>query len=237
MKQWIIGLVSCLLFTSLGTASTALAQNTTSQEVWNSIGGKQKWESTTYILFSVSGNALGSTSKDTRRYLIDKNSGKVRFEGIVNGTKHVFLFNYKRQRLRNVYDENGVAQDASAYEREFLTVSEQFQNDFAALSMPAQVATTVGGDVSTKLLNAERFINAAFQIDGKAGRALIAEDSGLIKRLEIGNQTITVDGYKDTGNGLILPTRFKNHADDSKSLSFQTIASFTSMEEAKFDEF
>lgn len=231
---------SLLLFAlyNIDTLSISHMQHDPAQAIWNGIGGKQKWEDTNYILFSVTGGDKSTSSlSNGRRYLIDKNNGKARFEGTVNGSRHVFLFNYKQKKLNKVYEGNGNLQDISSYEKEFDNILKQFDHDFATLCIPVNVAQSIGEKATTKIVNAERFLQAPFQINGHKGKALIATESGLLKQLEYNQQAITIDGYKDTGNGLILPTRFKNQTDERQSISFQTIASFTSMENAKFEKY
>lgn len=213
-------------------------QHNPSQEIWNGIGGKQKWESTNYILFSVTGGEKNNSSvSNGRRYLIEKSNGKARFEGVINGSRRIILFNFKQKRLHKIYDGDGISQDVSSYEKEFNDLLKQFDHDFATLCIPANIAQSVGEKATTKIVNAERFLQVPFQVNGQKGKALIATESGLLKQLEYDQYTISIDGYKDTGNGLILPTRFKNQTDDRQSISFQTIASFTSMESAKFEEY
>lgn len=213
------------------------AQVNPAQEIWSGIGGKEKWEATNYILFTVTGGgANGAAEQNTRRYLIAKNSGKARFEGYINGSKHVLLFDFKQRKVHKAYDANGNLL-SSFSSKEFEQTLDQFDRDFATLCIPANIARAVGENATTKIVNAERFLQAPFQINGRKGVALIASESGLLRQLECDQNTISIDGHKDIGNGLILPTRFKNLTDDRRSVYFQTIASFTSMESTKFETY
>src|SRR5690554_4727646 len=67
------------------------------------IGGKEKWESANYILFTVRGNDT-NLIQNSRKFLIKPTSGQARFEGQSNdGDNIVTLFNFKTGKLSKLF--------------------------------------------------------------------------------------------------------------------------------------
>lgn len=209
--------------------------------LWKGVGGKNKWNSTDFILFSASGNDAPYLLNG-RKFLINKKSGECRFEGRTNeGQNLVVLFNYKTDKLLR-YFNNGkaVAKSSSEATAAFERISQQFVNDASLLFLPTLIdqADTKVGKVSAKIVNAEKLYTFSFQLkdNSLAGDILFNAETGLIKQLvdREGNEYY-VNGYKDVGGGLILPTTFKSLQQTNKSTLFTTVAAFTDMEVEKFE--
>ena len=205
-------------------------------KLWDAAGGKNTWEETNYIMFSVTGNNQHASISGARKFLLDKKSGNVRFEGVLNNTHVVALFNVQQQKLHHVFDENGKEIVNQEFKNLLSDLITQYQVDLKVLSLPvSMISSQLDNDTESKLWNAEKLQKIAFQnFNGEKGSIYINEETGLIKRLDIGNRSYLVNGYKDIGNGLILPTTFKASTD---SINYQKVASFTDMEQAKFSQF
>ncbi len=205
-------------------------------KLWDAAGGKSTWEETKYIMFSVSGNNQHSSISGTRKFLLDKQSGQVRFEGNWNNVPVVALYNVQNQKLTHVYDEEGKDIAIQDFKSLLPELIDQYQHDLKVLSLPvSMVSSNLNNETESKIWNAEKLQKIVFQnFMGEKGCIYMNEESGLIKRLDLANKSYVVNGYKDIGNGLILPTTFKANTD---SISYQKVASFTDMESAKFKEF
>lgn len=209
--------------------------------LWKGVGGKNKWNTTDFILFTANGNDAAYLLNG-RKFLINKKSGECRFEGrTTDGRNLVVLFNYKTAKLLR-YFNNGkeVAKSSTDAIASFEKINQQFVNDASLLFLPTLIdqADTKVGKVSAKIVNAEKLYTFSFQLkdNSLAGDILFNAESGLIKQLldRDGNEYY-VNGYKDIGGGLILPTTFKNLQQPNKSILFTTVAAFTDMEVEKFE--
>ncbi|HLT87924.1 MAG TPA: hypothetical protein VKZ57_10050 [Sphingobacterium sp.] len=203
------------------------------------IGGKEKWDSTNYILFTANGNDA-KHFQNGRKFLINTKSGQARFEGKSNdGNNIVSLFNFKTGKLAKFFvNGNEVKQISSETNELFTRINEQFKKDIAFLFLPALIeqSETKTGKISSKIFNAEKLQSLPFQLKGGlSGEVLFNGETGWIKQfIDKDGQTYLVNGYKDIGGGLFLPTTFRNLENSEKSLLFSTVAAFTEMEESKF---
>lgn len=205
------------------------------------VGGKTKWDSTNFILFTVNGNKT-TYLQDGRTFLIDKRSGKSRFEGTTNGGENlIVLFNFKTEKLHKYY-KNGkeVVPLMSEANDSFGKILGQFRKDASLLFLPILLdkPDTKIGKTSTKIVNAEKLQLFSFQLpdNGLSGDILFNPETGLVKQVvDKDSNTYFVNGYKDIGGGLFLPTTFKNMSDVGKSTVFSTVAAFTDMEESKLN--
>ncbi len=203
------------------------------------IGGKDKWDSTNYILFTANGNDA-KHFRNTRKFLINTKSGQARFEGKSNdGNNIVSLFNFKTGKLAKFFvNGNEVKQVDSETNELFTKINEQFKKDVNFLFLPALIEQpeTKTGKISSKILNAEKLQSLPFQLKGGlSGEVLFSGETGWIKQfVDKEGQTYLVNGYKDIGGGLFLPTTFRNLENSEKSLLFSTVAAFTEMEESRF---
>ncbi|RZF58397.1 hypothetical protein [Sphingobacterium corticibacterium] len=203
------------------------------------IGGKDKWDSTNYILFTASGNDI-KYFQNSRKFLINMKSGQARFEGRSNdGNNIVSLFNFKTGKLSKFFvNGNEVKQIDPETHELFTKINDQFKKDATFLFLPALIEQpeTKTGKISSKIFNAEKLQSLPFQLkEGLSGEVLFNGETGLIKQfVDKEGQTYLVNGYKDIGGGLFLPTNFRNLENNSKSLLFSTVAAFTEMEETKF---
>ena len=227
-----------LIFTVFTFApAMILAQsNSIVEKIWTGVGGKNKWESTKYIMFTVSGNSKYPSISGSRKFLLDKQSGNVRFEGTLNNENVVALLNVQNQKLSHVYDENGAEVSIQEYKEVLPDLIGQYNIDLKVLSLPISImSSNISPQSSNKIINAEKLQKLEFSnFLGNSGSFYVNEESGLVKRIDLDNKSYLVDGYKDIGNGLILPTTFKASSD---SITYQKVASFTEMEPEKFKEF
>lgn len=203
------------------------------------IGGKDKWDSTNYILFTASGNEA-KYFQNGRKFLINTKSGQARFEGkSYDGNNIVSLFNFKTGKLSKFFvNGNEVKQMGSETNELFTKINEQFKKDITFLFLPALIEQpeTKTGKISSKIFNAEKLQSLPFQLKGGlSGEVLFNGETGWIKQfVDKEGQTYLVNGYKDIGGGLFLPTTFKNLENGERSLLFSTVAAFTEMEESRF---
>ncbi|QBR13426.1 hypothetical protein [Sphingobacterium sp. CZ-2] len=205
-------------------------------KIWNSAGGKNKWESTKYIMFTVSGNSQFGSITGTRKFLLDKQSNLVRFEGTFDNENIVAILNVQNQKLIRLYDENGTELSVTDFKGLVSELAAQYKIDLKVLALPASIATaSLDGGSESKIINAEKLQKVDFNnFLGGSGSVYVNEESGMIKRIDMDNKSYIVNGYKDIGNGLVLPTIFKGSND---SISYQKVASFTEMETEKFKSF
>lgn len=227
-----------LIFAVLAFSPTLmLAQsNSIIDKIWTGVGGKNKWESTKYLMFTVSGNSKYPSISGSRKFLLDKQTGNVRFEGTLNNENVVALLNVQNQKLNHVFDENGAEVSLQEYKEVLPDLIGQYNIDLKVLSLPISImASNISSQSSNKIINAEKLQKLDFSnFLGNSGSFYVSEESGLVKRLDLDNKSYLVNGYKDVGNGLILPTTFKGSGD---SITYQKVASFTEMEPEKFKEF
>ncbi len=208
-----------------------------SDKIWNAVGGKNKWDDTNFLMFTVSGNSKYNSISSERKFLLDKKTGDVRFEGSINNEAVVLLFNVRTQKLSAVFNDNGANLSIPAYKDELPHIIEQYNQDLKVLSLPVTLLSnsTLSDQTESKIINAERLKKISFNnFLGKAGSIYVNEETGLIKRIDVDSKTYAVNGYKDIGSGLVLPTSFKGSSD---SISYQKVASFTDMERQKFKTF
>lgn len=211
----------------------------TSNALWKGVGGKQKWDSTNYILFTANGNS--SFLQTGRRFLLDKQTGQVRFEGRTNnGDNIVALFNFKTAKLAKLFlNGKEVKQSPEATDELFAKISEQLTKDSSLLFIATLIdrPETKKGKIVSRRVNAEKLQVLPFQLkDGLiAGELLYNEDTGLIKQIvDKSGDVYYVNGYKDIGDGIFLPTVFKNLEDPSKNTTYTTVAAFSEIEKSKF---
>lgn len=229
---------SLLSFLSVGVS--AQSNTEVSTMLWKGVGGKTKWDSTNYILFTAYGNDAKHLQGD-RKYLINKRSGQARFEGKTeDGNNIVALFNFKTDKLTKFFTNGGEVKPLNAdVIAIFAKIKEQFRKDAALIFLPTLIdkPDTKTGKVSSKIVNAEKLQSLPFQLKDSilSGELFFHGETGYIKQVvDRDGNTYFVNGYKDIGGGLILPTTFKNMDNQARSTLFTTVAAFTDMEESKF---
>ena len=235
MKTFLKAAIFSLLVYTGGQLMAQASQESVSI-LWKGIGGKVKWDNTNYILFTAHGNE-SRFLQNGRKFLINKQSGQVRFEGkSKDGDSWIALFNFKTDKLSKL-SYNGVESKSISTEGEeiFLKINEQFNKDASFLFLPTLVDKT--GKAALKIVNAEKLQHIPFQVkqNNLSGELYYNGETGIIKQIidKEGNE-FYVDGYKDIGGGLMLPTTFKSLGNQDKSTSFTTVAAFTEMEDTKF---
>ncbi|PRD51392.1 hypothetical protein [Sphingobacterium gobiense] len=238
MKTFLIAIIIGVLSFSHVIIS-AQEEQEVSKVLLKGIGGKNKWDSTNYILFTVNGNDA-KYFQDARKFIINTKSGQARFEGKTNdGNNIVSLFNFKTGKLAKFFiNGKEVTQTGSETNEHFTKINEQFIRDYTFLFLPVLIEQpeTKTGKISTKIFNAEKLNSLSFQLKGGvSGEVLFSGETGWIKQfVNKEGHTYLVNGYKDIGGGLFLPTSFKNLKNNEKSVIFSTVAAFTEMEESRF---
>lgn len=231
-----------VLFTEQATHLIA-QENIGLSSVWEGIGGKSKWESTRFILFTSQGNEITKHLSAERTFLIDKSNGRCRFEGkTISNYNIVLLFNYKSKQLDKLYLNGVETKDSKTLTSSHLQeIIGQFFEDAKLLFLPSSFdqASTTAGAPAQKIINAEKItifpISSAQLFDGSTYSGKITLNiTGQIIQSETNQNTYIISGYKDVGGGLNLPTVFKNAISPSKDCTFSTVAAFTDMEEGKF---
>ncbi len=217
-----------------------LATGQTPEALWKGVGGKTKWDSTNYILFTANGNSTANLGS-TRKFLINKKSGQVRFEGQSSeGNQIVALFNFKTQKLSKLFQSGEELKAESPESAElFELVNKQYKRDAVFIFLPILVESpdTKIGTEGSKIVNSEKLQAFSFELKNNtlSGEIFYNRETGQIKQIidQSGNEYF-VNGYKDIGGGLILPTTFKSMSSQENSATYTTVAAFTEMEESKF---
>lgn len=236
LTAMIIGVLSFLC-----TTARAQEEQDASKALLKGIGGKDKWDSANYILFTARGDDAKSF-QDSRKFLINIKSGQARFEGkSADGNNVVTLFNFKTGKLAKFFvNGNEVKQTDVETNALFTDIHAQFKRDVTFLFLPALIEQpeTKTGKISSKILNAEKLQALPFQLkEGLSGEVLFNGETGQIKQfIDKADNVYLVNDYKDIGGGLFLPTTYKNMENTAKSLLFSTVAAFTDMEESRFSE-
>lgn len=211
------------------------------------IGGQDKWTQTHYILFTVSGNDLNTNLNGSRTFLINKSNGDVRFEGENKDRKEVVhLFNYKSHESKDLFiDNKKIKKDSLLFKSLHKSIANQFYEDTKLLFTAALLPESLSADNNNyqqKIVNAEKVVyihtNRLFSLQSQLTHcdAIVNVENGKIRKLDLnGSGVFMVSGYKDIGGGLILPTQFDNIKNRSQSCIFSTVASFTEIEDSKFD--
>lgn len=236
-----------LLFILAGTTICGAQQGTDIKaKLEKAIGGHDKWIQTHYILFTALGNEQGTHLNGSRTFLINKSNGDVRFEGENTELKEiVFLFNYKNKESKGLYiDTDKIKKESDLYKSLQKNIADQFFEDskllFTAALLPESLPSV--DNYQHKIVNAEKVAtvhtNKLFTLRSQVTHcdAIVNVENGKIRKLVLdGSGTFIVSGYKDIGGGLILPTQFENIENSSNSCIFTTVASFTDIEDSKFD--
>lgn len=227
-----------LLLTVLSISSPSSGQISSKQDILASIGKVSKWNSVNYILFASSSN--NNIFKE-RSFLIDKSSGKVRFDGkMANNTSLVLLFNYKTKVLEKSYI-NGKLSDSKT-SVPYQDVLNQLFEDSKLLFLPMLIVSTHSSNLTilpAKISNAEKLIEISYKnvhnLNKQPLNGSIAVNSkGEIKEYVIDQSSYLVSDIKDIGDGILLPTRFNNINNPSLSTKFNTVAGFMDIESDKF---
>ncbi|MGH2624138.1 MAG: hypothetical protein ACRDE7_10765, partial [Sphingobacterium sp.] len=200
------------------------------------IGCKKKWDNTRYLMFTVTVESNQNTISGDRKFLLDKKSGDIRFEGTLNKENIVVLFNKNNATIKKVYDQQGTELPQEKYKDQVRTLIDQYTIDLKILSLPASITgATLNTKSESKIINAEKLQMLEFSnFNGTNGNIYVNQETGLIKQIDLNNKSYAVNGYKDIGNGLIFPTVFKSVSD---SIVYQQVASFIDMELKKLEEF
>lgn len=227
-----------LLFTmcTIIPNSVCAQDSNITEKIWSGIGGKANWDSTRYIMFTVSGNEKHPEITGNRQFLLDRDSGNVRFEGRLKNENVVALLNVNSSQLEHIYTESGAELEVEDFSDIIPALVEQYNLDLKTLSLPVSLLSArITGQPESKILNAEKMLRFDFTgFLGTSGSFYINEESGLLRRVEFEGKAYIVDGHRDIGNGLVLPTILKGSSD---SVTYQKVASFTEMEPEKFTEF
>lgn len=236
-----------LIFTLFVLQSQTFAQKADLKRVMDeAFGGKAKWEENNYILFSAIGNNKDNKLVDKRTFLINKSNGEARFEGSSSDNDDiVLLFNFKDRSIKSIYINSEKIKDSNPVQAPlFRSVLVQFNEDANLLFSPILLETSIpnGSDYEQKIINSQKMalvkLDRFIGFDGRTHScsAMINIDNGQLKGLRLHNtQEYWVNGYKDIGGGLILPTQFDDTRNSSQSCKFTTVASFTDIEDSKFD--
>lgn len=242
-KQNIIVILFILFLCQMGLAQSEPVLS----EIEEAIGGKDKWEQTDYLYFTVSGNNLDDSLAGKRSFLINKSNGDARFKGINDKNEEiVLLFNYMSQHLKRIFI-NEEEKEASEEENQAIgeLVQKQFLEDINLLFSPILVIThgDKNASVQPKIVNGEKFSlieveSFSYLPEQKSRRGSVAVDpEGKIRIINFGSdREMAVSKYVDTGGGLKLPTRFDSQNKASQSCEFSTVASFTDIQDKKFED-
>lgn len=228
-----------LLLVALTTYLSSNAQEVNEQNILASLGQSSKWNSINYILFTSSSNTQGYKE---RSFLIDKSSGKVRFEGKTNSNlRIVLLFNFKTKAIDKCFI-NGRLDDSKTL-TSFQEINSQLFEDTKLLFLPMLVISAPKKNVTInpgKIINAEKLFEINFKGINNLNKqplngTIYLNTKGDIKEYKLDNSTFLVSDIKDIGDGILLPTQFISKSSPSVNIKFNTVAAFTSIEAQKFN--
>src|SRR5690606_20290316 len=126
--------------------SFAQSDNIT-EKISTSYGGKTKWDNTRYLMFTVTGESNQNTITGDRKFLLDKKTGDIRFEGTLNKENIVVLFNKNTATIKNVYDQEGSELPKDVYKNQVRTLIDQLIIDLKILALPASI---IGATLNAK---------------------------------------------------------------------------------------
>jgi len=219
------------------------------ERLWAAVGGKAKWASTDFILFSCLGNTVNNAIAPVERtFLLNKANGDCRFEGTSTGNEKITaLFNFKSKKLKLLALDENTMVDKGLAEATLNAILEQFSTDVTLLFLPTLIEYDFVRleNVRSKVLNTEKLdvaeISSARALYGAAvnGTVYVGRSSGQIKKFETKKKgqliSYQVGTYKEIGDGLKLPTYYKASTAAQYSCTFTTIASFLEVENKKFN--
>lgn len=228
-----------LLITIFSTIQIASGQVSSKQDILSSLGSKSKWNGAQYILFASSNT---NTSFKERSFLIDKSSGKVRFDGKTsNNINLVVLFNFKTKEIDKGYINGDLSNNKADIPLQ--EILNQLEEDTNLLFLPMFIVTAHHNSISlspnTIITNGERLTEVRFKNIHNLNRkqlsgAIYLNNKGTIKEYQIDQSKYTISDIKDIGDGILLPTRFTNQNALHHSIKFSTLAAFTTIEMEKF---
>lgn len=220
-------------------------QNSTiNAKLWSSIGGEERWNNSRYLMFSCRGNAKTGLATE-RIYLWDKQTGQCRYEGVDTlESDLVVLFNIKSGQ-GTVFSSGEKVADSAEEKRIIEGVGDQFKRDASFIFMPTILERdgTISAENQEKLVGKDRHIIANIKnrntsyhfavegritMDAKTGRVQSWQPTDTT---ESPNRKYDVSGYKDIGDGLILPTIFSSNG---SKITFPLAAALVSIEAEKF---
>ena len=80
------------------------------KQIWQSIGGQEKWDSLQYLAFSAKGNTISDQlSKEERKFLFNRSTGACRFDGYSATDQVTYLFNFKNPGADKLFIEGNIA--------------------------------------------------------------------------------------------------------------------------------
>ncbi len=224
----------------------AAQDNSLNKQIWQSIGGKDKWDSLRYLAFSAKGNTTSELlSNDERKFLFNRTTGECRFDGYSGADQVTYLFNFKNTASGKLYIGGTLSPDGQEIKK---SIKNQLFDDLNLLLLP-----TLIDQKNVQLKNQEeRFIDgqklsiasissSSLILGSKIdGLLYIDQITGEIARYEHTDKTekITylVSKYKEIGDGVRLPSLFNSVNNDNKSCIFSSISSFVQVEQKKFTE-
>ncbi|SFB95789.1 hypothetical protein SAMN05421747_102316 [Parapedobacter composti] len=237
------------LLVALFTAAALCANGQVSQpeittKLWEAIGGQDNWQQARYFMFSCTGGQKGSFVQGERRYLWDKQTGNCRFEGVTTDDETVIaLFNI-RTHEGTAYINGVQLNNPRVTEDIIKEAAEEFKRDAYLLFLPTaldgdQVSVKVGDE---KLVGTQRFTMVNIKNPktvfsaSVAGQLYVDAQTGQIQKWRPNGSSneFSVDGFKDIGGGLVLPTRFIS-SDTSASVTYPLAAALVNIEDQKFE--
>ncbi|RKF40939.1 hypothetical protein BCY89_21140 [Sphingobacterium siyangense] len=216
------------------------------KQIWQSIGGQEKWDSLQFLAFSAKGNTISDQlSNDERKFLFDRTTGACRFDGYKGTDQVTYLFNFKNPGSDKLFIGGNLSTDGPELKK---SIKNQLFSDLNLLLLP-----TLIGQKNVQLKSQkESFssgqkltianISSSGPIFGSKIDVLlyIDQNTGEIVRYEYTDKgeknTYEVSKYKEIGDGIRLPSFFNSTSNDQKSCIFSSISSFVQVEQKKFTE-
>ncbi len=220
-----------------------LGQEKFNKKTLNSSTKARQWNNVKYLFISTS-----SPTKEfkQRSFLIDKSSGRTRFEGKTNNNQQlVVLFNYKSKALLKSYID-GKLNNNKRTAIPFQEILDQLFEDSKFVFLPMLISCTSQENLAvsrSKLINAEKLIELNFKnvhnINNQTiNGSVYVNHKNEIKQYQFDEQKYLIGDIKDVGDGILLPTRFSVEQEGaSNQIKFNTVAAFTDIENEKFTTF
>ncbi|WP_293953168.1 MULTISPECIES: hypothetical protein [unclassified Sphingobacterium] len=239
----VLSIVILTLFCQLNLIAQ---EDTLHKQIWQSIGGQEKWDSLQYLAFSAKGNNISDQlANEERKFLFNRTSGACRFDGYTGTDQVTYLFNFKNPGNDKLFIGGNLSTDDVELKK---SIKSQLFSDFNLLLLP-----TLIGLKNVQLKNQKESFSAGQKLmisnilsstpifgNRIAGVLYIDQNTGEIARYEYKDKgekiTYEVSNYKEIGDGIRLPSLFNCTTNGQRSCIFSSISSFVQVEQKKFTE-
>ena len=236
-------LVHKLLFLAifLTLANYTQGQEISKHNILSTIGTAAKWNSVNNNLFT-SSNPTALFKEHS--FLIDKSTGRSRFEGKTNTNQNiVLLFNYKSKTVDKSYSNGKLVENKTTVPQQ--EIIDLLFEDTKLLFLPMLIISSSSNNITVhtgKIVNTEKLVELRFKNIYNLNKqplngSIYLNSKGEIKEYHLEQQIFQVSESKDIGDGIFLSTLFSSKNSDHRNIKFNTVAAFTDIENDKLTTF